>query len=130
MTKEELLRYRAIDLERKQLEREIRRLEALMTAPTTSSLDGLPKAPGVADPVGQATVKKDTLIKRYRAKVQQLEAEQARIEAAIEALEPMERVLMRHRYIEGMTWEEVCVAIGYSWRQTHRIHAEVLKKIN
>jgi hypothetical protein len=28
-----------------------------------------------------------------------------------------------------MTWEEVCVRIGYSWRQTHNIHSRILDKL-
>ncbi|MBO5917248.1 MAG: sigma-70 family RNA polymerase sigma factor, partial [Oscillospiraceae bacterium] len=55
-----------------------------------------------------------------------LAAAQAAIEDRIEALEPRARKLMRHRYIEGLSWEEVCVAMCYSWRQTHNIHGAAL----
>jgi hypothetical protein len=37
--------------------------------------------------------------------------------------------LIRLYYIDGLTWEKVCVDINYSWRQTHRLHSEALKKI-
>jgi hypothetical protein len=36
---------------------------------------------------------------------------------------------MRHRYLEGLTWEKVCVEMNYSWRQTHNIHARALDKL-
>jgi hypothetical protein len=36
---------------------------------------------------------------------------------------------MRHRYIDGKSWEEVCVAISYSWRQTHNLHDQALNKL-
>jgi hypothetical protein len=36
---------------------------------------------------------------------------------------------MRLRYLEGLGWEAVCVEIGYSWRQTHNIHARALAQL-
>ena len=51
------------------------------------------------------------------------------IEKAIEGLNPTTRMLLRYRYIEGLTWEEVCVRLSYSWRQTHRLHARALDQL-
>ena len=48
------------------------------------------------------------------------------IEKAIETLPSTERTIIRLYYIAGMKWEEVCVAIGYSWKQVHRIHGRAL----
>lgn len=39
-----------------------------------------------------------------------------------------EQEVLRLRYILGMKWEEVAVKMGYSWKQTHRIHSSALKK--
>ena len=129
MTKEQLQRYQAINLEREQIKKELERVASLLTSTGVPSLDGRQRASGHGDPVADRVVRKQTLLERYAAKLEQLETAQTEIEDAIEALEPIERVLLRHRYIEGMTWEEVCVAVGYSWRQTHRIHAQALKKL-
>lgn len=50
------------------------------------------------------------------------------IEARIKAMDNEdEQTLLRLRYIIGLSWEEVAVAIGYSWRQTHRIHGDALR---
>ena len=38
-----------------------------------------------------------------------------------------EQEVLRLRYILGMKWEEVAVKMGYSWKQTHRIHSSALK---
>lgn len=35
------------------------------------------------------------------------------------------RVLYLH-YIEGMTWEQVCTEMNYSWCQVHRFHRKAL----
>ena len=37
-----------------------------------------------------------------------------------------EQEVLRLRYILGMKWEEVAVKMGYSWKQTHRIHSSAL----
>ena len=50
-------------------------------------------------------------------------------EKAIEALEPTARMLLRFRYIDGLPWEEVCVRMNYSWRQTHRMHSKALEAL-
>ena len=100
-----------------------------MTAPRGSSMDGMPKAPGVGDPVLGVVSQHLALQDRYRLQLEKLARAQSTIEDMIESLEPMTRKLMRHRYIEGLPWEEVCVAIGYSWRQTHNLHAKALDKL-
>lgn len=38
-----------------------------------------------------------------------------------------EQEVLRLRYILGMKWEEVAVKMGYSWKQTHRIHSSALQ---
>ena len=37
-----------------------------------------------------------------------------------------EREVLRLRYLRGMTWEEVAVEMGYSWRGIHNIHGKAL----
>lgn len=130
MTKDELKkqlhRYRDLEAERQQIALELKRVEDFMDGPRGANLDGMPKAPGIGDPVLGVVSQHLALQERYRLQLEKLAAAQSAIEDVIESLEPIARKLMRHRYIEGLTWEEVCVAIGYSWRQTHNIHAKAL----
>lgn len=51
----------------------------------------------------------------------------AKIEKAIETLPPREAYLIRMRYLELKSWEEIAVEMKYSWRQVHRIHSDALK---
>ena len=37
--------------------------------------------------------------------------------------------LLTMRYVDGASWEEIAVEIGYTWRHTIRLHGEALKKI-
>lgn len=42
----------------------------------------------------------------------------------------IEADILRKRYLEFKTWEQICVEIGYSWRQTHYIHSRALSNFN
>lgn len=120
--KERLSKYQDLEKERKQL---LAQYNAL-TDPRGASLDGMPKGPGAGDPMAGITTKRQALAKRYAEKLEELAAAQTEIEDMIEGLDPLARRIMRHRYIEGKQWEEICVAVGYCWRQTHNIHAKAL----
>ena len=51
------------------------------------------------------------------------------IEDSISSLEPAERVLMRLRYIEGLTWEQVAVEMHYSYKWVCVLHGRILDKM-
>ena len=148
MTKERLKAYRAIVLERRLTEGKIKRtqgkieeIEAELYSPKAQQLTGMPAAPsrankGLEEVVGRCEDKLREqrgmcaqLLQHYEQLGVELAAEQLAIEQAINGLTPTERTLMREHYIEGKKWEDVCVLIGYSWRQTHRLHAEILQKL-
>jgi DNA-directed RNA polymerase specialized sigma24 family protein len=124
--KRRLHRYRDLEAERVQIAQELKRVEDVMTAPRGPNMDGMPRSPGAGDPVLGVVSQHLALQERYSRQLEKLARAQSTIEDMIEGLEPMTRRLMRHRYIEGLPWEEVCVAIGYSWRQTHNLHAKAL----
>lgn len=133
MTKDELKKqlhsYRDLEAERKQIKMELEKVEALMTSAKGTNWDEMPRGSGKSDPILSVVIQHIHLQERYREKLSELAAAQTAIEDMIEGLEPLERKLMRHRYIEGMCWEEVCVAMCYSWRQTHNIHGRALDQI-
>ena len=133
MTKDELKKqlhsYRDLKAEYDQIALELEKVEALMTGPKGTNWDAMPRGSSTGDPVLSAVAQHLALQERYRFQLVKLAAAQALIEDMIESLEPGERKLMRCRYIDGLTWEEVCVAIGYSWRQTHNIHGRILDKL-
>lgn len=105
MTKEQLRNYQGIKDEKIQIEQMLRKLEK--------------------QPDGEL----EPLRELYRKKYDELVALQVSIEQAINSLEPVERELLRYRYIDGLEWHQVMVKINYSWQQTHRIHAAALIKL-
>lgn len=126
MTKEQLRKYRNIKLEHDRLLIMVNELENTLYSPKSQRLDGMPRGGSGGSVVEEAAIKHDDLLTRYRQKAAELSAALEEIEDAIEVLEPRERILIRLHYAQGLTWEEVCVAMSYSWRQVHRIHAKAL----
>lgn len=134
MTKEELRSYRALTKERKQLETLLEEIESPLYSAKVQRLTGMPFSPGTGS--GESGSAQERLADRtmelraeYAENIAELAERQLAIEQAIDALPSTMRQLLRARYIEGLTWEEVCVCIGYGWRQTHRIHAEALQRM-
>ena len=103
MTKDRLRDYRAIAQEKKALERQIE---------TDNLVAG-----------------HQALLELYRDKLDRMAEELLAIEQAIDRLPVRERAILRRYYIQGMTWEEVCVEEHYSLRQLHRIHARALERL-
>ena len=129
MTKERLRKYRDLCKELEQVQRKIESLETTLYSPTAQRLTGMPSNPSAGNPLEDMAAKHLELLDYYKAKNIELAAEQLAIEQAIDSLEYRERTLLRLYYIDGLKWEEVCVRISYSWRQTHKIHAKALEKL-
>jgi DNA-directed RNA polymerase specialized sigma24 family protein len=127
LDKAELRHYRDLVLEAKELEEEIDALRDKVTSRTWP--DGLPHGSGSGDKLGNVVAKIADLSKLLECKQQALIYQRYQIESAIEQLDPVERRLIRLRYVKGLSWERVCVGINYSWRETHRKHSEALKKM-
>lgn len=130
MTKERLRNYQNIKKEREQLRQQLEEIEAALYYPKIQRLDAMPGGGSKeGNPQEDLAIHHIELQERYRAKLEELAAEQLAIEDAIESLDETERMLMRYRYIDGLKWEEVCVKIGYSWTQTHEHHGRALQKL-
>lgn len=91
------------------------------------NLDGMPH--GAADPRGLDAfwVKAGALFEKWQAL---LDKKYAALSVITDALEQMpnetEKTLLMLRYIKGMTFEQVAVEMGYSWRHTLRLHGQAL----
>lgn len=134
MTKEELQKYGAICAERKWVDTELEEIRAILYGTQGPQLSGLPRTSvrrrsALEGKVANHTSELKELESYYEELGADLLRQQLAIEKAIDGLEPTARLLLRHRYIEGMKWEEICVAMSYSWRQAHRLHAEALREL-
>ena len=91
--------------------------------------DGMPKGSEQRD-LSDYAVKLDELIQELKKerleKIKRLQS----IERVIKEIDNEDaQTILRLRYIDGLRWEEVCVAINYEWAQMHRIHARALREI-
>lgn len=124
--KEWLMRGRGIEREIKALEQSQREAYERLTRATTS-----------LDKVSVRATKDPHLFDAYAALSDKIQARTAaligvRVEI-IQATEKLEdanqRTLLVERYVNGKTWERICVDMKYSWKQVHRIHGAALQAI-
>jgi len=129
--KRKLHRYNATRWECKQIADQLEQLRATAESPRSQAMDGMPHGSGGGgDAMAGLVAELVALQEKYLDKLHRLNAALAEVEDMIDSLEdPTERRLMRCRYISGMAWEEVCVEMCYSWRQTHRIHGVALGRL-
>ena len=129
MTKERLRSYRDLRRELRQIERKVESIETALYSPKIPRLTGMPSAPGGGNTEEDLAAKHLELLEYYEAKQAELITEQLAIEKAIEALPYRERTLLRLYYIDGLTWEEVCVNMNYVWSRIHEIHGMALRML-
>lgn len=131
MTKDRLRAYRDLLAERDQLQSLIIELDASKGDPRRPRLDGMPAGGkgGKGGALERECETREQVQEVWRAKAAELEGELLAIEQALDSLPSKERRVLRCYYIQGMTWEQVCVETCYSWRQVHRIHAGALKRL-
>lgn len=91
--------------------------------------DGMPKGSKQSD-LSEYVVRLDNLIEKLKQERFEKIKLMDDILYSISLLEDEdEKSVLRMRYIKGVQWEDICVAIKYSWRQTHRIHSNALKNL-
>ena len=129
MTKERLKAYRSQLYEIRQLRSQLADLEARMYSPRGQSLTGMPSGGGSGRSIEDITASHVRLTELYKQKLYALETEQKAVEDAIDSLEPVERTVLRHRYIEGLTWEEIEKRMFFYSSHLRRIHNRAIEKL-
>ena len=125
--KKEYLKYyrRAIKREQDILD-EIQRLRLDKMFPSVVN-DGMPHGSSHSDLSDYAAILDEQIDLLKEERLEKVRCYQ-KIERQISQMENEdEQEVLRLRYILGMKWEEVDVKMGYSWKQTHRIHSSALK---
>ena len=95
-----------------------------------SLFDNMPKGEGVKADLSKYMQKLDELQKKCLKRRYLAIKTADEIKNCIMRLEnEAEKEVLILRYIKLKQWEEICVKIGYSWKQTHRIHSNALQKL-
>lgn len=131
MTKEKLTKYRSTKKELDNIKYRIIELEHKKTSIKSQIINDTVAGEVERDKIGAILVKIEELLELYRSKEIELLDQQLEIELVINTLSnPLERNVMRYRYLDGLKWERICVEVNYSWEGIHKIHRRILSKIS
>ncbi|UWG96796.1 hypothetical protein LPY66_18245 [Dehalobacter sp. DCM] len=128
MTKDELWKYFWAHKNIEKLENRITELYAVATKQTSilkNDADSI-HGTGYQDRTGDILAAIADLKTELQEQLEEAYRLQAAIEKAIKTLPEREKYLIRARYIEGKTIEQICVEMNYTWRHTNRIHSKAL----
>lgn len=130
MTIEILRDYKHILNEIKHIEEEIENLKYRSTSPRISIISDMPKgSPSENDKMASLMVKFEELETKYTDLLQDLLDKRKEIETLIESLAPLQRDLIRYRYVDGLSWIEIQQKLHISQRTSFRIHAKALENL-
>ena len=123
-----LLEYQAIERRIKRLQSEKRGWLEKATA-VSPNLSDMPKSGGT-DKIQNAVCRIADIEQKINRDIDRKIDLRERIEAAICAIpDGRLRDLMRYRYIDGMTWEQIAVEMHYSYVHICRMHGQALAQI-
>ena len=118
-------RYRIAEKEVDRLTEKIRRWQSRAES-ITMPLEGMPKSGGTNDPmcIVDAIADEQKVLLEKIVKMQQMCRE---IEAAIDTMPDLRLAqLLRYRYLNGYTWEQIAVDMSYSYMHICRMHGNAL----
>lgn len=121
----------------KQYERAVRRAQwyreeyeaesALIDAVRSlSNNDGMPHGTNISKPTEEKAIRlADRRLRLIDAELEAIRVKQEVFDF-IDNIDGVEGEVLKYRYVDLLTWEEICIRVHYSWRQTHRIHRRAL----
>lgn len=124
-----LLEYRKLDQD---IERDMEELQRWKSRAEkiTSSVSDMPKGGNQGDRLQLAVDRICELEERLNGKIDAAVKRRKEMEAAIATVEDRTlQLLLRYRYIDGMTWEQIAVKMNYDYRWILRLHGRALTRL-
>ena len=91
-----------------------------------SNNDGMPHGSNISRPTEEKALRLvDKRLRLIDAEVAAMKIRQELFDF-IDGIDGIEGVILYEKYINLLTWEEVCCKVDYSWSQTHRYHRRAL----
>ena len=113
----------------KEIALEMEELEGQYILPSRV-IDGMPHGSGGDADLSAFAAKYDELYREIKDALEERIQIRREVRAAVESLEnETQKILMLYRYIDGKTWEQIAVIMGYTWRRVLQIHGDALLKI-
>lgn len=124
--KEYLKSYKNLCKKLKVLEDQLQSLREVEQSVKIQKLSDMPKGSKQTD-LSDIMVQIEVVETKIILKQAECNKRKVEIESRIADLEDgLEADILRKRYLEFKEWEQICIEIGYSWKQTHRIHSKAL----
>ena len=131
MTEQDLRNYTSLKKELEQINERIQELEHAKYSISSPTWSDMPAGGhGDHDKIGAMLTRIEEQTEMYWDKYKELLEIQSDIEKKIEKLEPIERTVMRYKYFEGKTFEDIADIINYSFMTVRRIHKRSIKKLH
>ena len=130
MTEQDLKKYSNIKKELNQINERIQELEHAKYSISSPIWSDMPAGGhGDHDKIGAMLTRIEEQTEMYWDKYKNLLDIQSNIEASIEKLDPIERTVLRYKYFEGKTFEDIADIINYSFMTVRRIHKRSIEKL-
>lgn len=124
--KEFLNNYKNLCRKIKSLEEQLQSLKEVEQSAKIQQLTDMPKSGRQTD-LSDYIVRAEKVMSKIIKLKRECEGRKLEIENIIADMQDgIEADILRKRYLEFKTWEQICVEIGYSWMQTHRLHSKAL----
>ena len=124
-----LKRYTRLDQEINRKCEELSRWKSRATK-VTSSMSLAPGGAKEGNQIPDAVEKIIALEGEINANIDELLLARGEIEKAIKSVpDDTLRILLEHRYIDGMTWEQVAVSMHYTYQWVCVLHGRALKQL-
>lgn len=130
MNMERLDEVRAAYKEHKELQEKIIECENMRMSPRSAAYGSERVQTSLkGDVQADALARVEMLLQLYNRQLKECAELIYEFETALLKLNSLERQIMRHYYVDCMTWEKVCVAMNLSWSTVHRNKNSALEKI-
>lgn len=127
--KEYLNRYRQAVRKYNSLQEQEKQLRSQMDGPKAIEYTDMPKAHKQTD-LSDYMVRLERILDRIANEKNEMQKIQLEIEEKIiDVMDGEQSRILYLRYIQFMKWEDICVEMGYSWRQVHNIHSKALQDL-
>lgn len=129
--KEYLRQYLTAYHEAQRIGADIARLRIRYAHPAAITYSDMPKAFNSEHDLSDYMAMVDDLERKLNRKMNECIRLEVRIRSDIDRLpDGKERELLRLRYIDGYTWEQIASQMGYALRHVHRIHGSALHNMS
>lgn len=128
--KEYLNSYKNLCIKLNSLEEQLESLREVEQSAKIQELSDMPRS-GKQKDLSDYIVKLDRILSKVIRTKQECLDRKLDIENHIaDITDGVESAILHKRYIEFKHWEEICIEVGYCWRQTHYLHSKALSNFN